>query len=209
MKRTNSASRLVCLLMASLLNLSAWSANIDGVRLWRAPDHTRVVFDLSGTVEHKIFQLKSPERLVIDISNARNTYALNALDLSKTPIQRIRSAERNNSDLRFVFDLSASIKPRSFLLKKNAGKPDRLVVDLYDKATKTEKTIDKVSDTASASSRRDILIVVDAGHGGEDPGAIGPGRLQEKYVVLDIAKRLAKKINATQGYKESRSDKRI
>ena len=188
---------VVCLIVC----FPVWSASIDGVRLWRAPDHTRVVFDLTGVVSHKVFQLSKPSRLVIDVENASSQVSLSGLDLSKTPIKRIRSANRDSDDLRFVFDLTASIKPRSFFLKKHGGKPARLVVDLYDKTVTTEKTIDKVVEAAPVSAQRDILIVVDAGHGGEDPGAIGPRGLQEKVVVLDIAKRLAAKINQAKGYK--------
>jgi N-acetylmuramoyl-L-alanine amidase len=178
----------------------ALPTNIEGVRLWRAPDHTRVVFDLSDAVDHKIFQLKQPSRLVVDITNARNKASLSDVDLSRSTIKRIRSAVRNQKDLRFVFDLNSPIKPRSFFLKPHAGKPPRLVVDLYDHDTVVEKTVDKVAEAAEVSIKRDILIVVDAGHGGEDPGAIGPRRVKEKVVVLDIAKQLAKQINATKGY---------
>ena len=196
-------SRLIrCwMLCAIFIAAPVWSANIESVRLWRAPDHTRVVFDLTGPVEHKIFQLEKPSRLVIDITNAQNRARLSSVDLNKTPIKRIRSATREQNDLRFVFDLQGSIKPRSFFLKKHGGKPARLVVDLYDKNLVTEKTIDKVAEAASVSTKRDILIVLDAGHGGEDPGAIGPKGVREKDIVLDITKRLAAKINQVDGYK--------
>lgn len=191
------------ILLITLLHVSAaWAiSSVDGVRVWRAPDHTRVVFDLSNTVTHKIFPLKNPARLVIDIDNTNNQAALSKIDLTKTPIKRIRSAKRKKQHLRFVLDLKDDILPRSFVLKKGSGKPYRLVVDLYDKNAVTKKTIEHVAAAAEVSSRRDILIVVDAGHGGEDPGAIGPRRLKEKTVVLDIAKKLAAKIDRTEGYK--------
>ena len=192
---------IVVLILCGNISLSAFAADIDSLRLWRAPDHTRVVFDLTGPVTHQIFQLEQPSRLVIDLDNARNKASFSAIDLSNTPIKRIRSATRDQHGLRFVFDLTSDIKPRSFFLKKHSGKPARLVVDLYDKNHVTTKTIDKVSEAASVSTRRDILIVIDPGHGGEDPGAIGPRRVKEKDIVLDIAKRLAGKINQTKGYK--------
>jgi N-acetylmuramoyl-L-alanine amidase len=188
--------------MASLQASLVFAAGtVDGLRVWRAPDNTRIVFDLSDAVAHKIFPLKSPARLVIDIENASNKADLSSLNLANTPIKRIRSAKREQHHLRFVLDLKDDVNPRSFVLKQHAGKPNRLVVDLYDKNTVTEKTIERVAALASVSSRRNILVVIDAGHGGEDPGAIGPGRLEEKTVVLDIAKRLAAKIDATPGYK--------
>lgn len=191
-------------LMLSLFTshvLAAGVTQVEGLRLWRAPDHTRVVFDLSGAIDHKLFPLKQPARLVVDINNARNRASLSSVDFSNTPIKRIRSAVRDQDDLRFVFDLKANTNPRSFFLKKHAGKPDRLVIDFYDEATVTEKTIEQVAQAAAVSTRRDILIVIDAGHGGEDPGAIGPRRVKEKDVVLDIAKKLAAKINQAKGYK--------
>jgi N-acetylmuramoyl-L-alanine amidase len=173
---------------------------VEGVRLWRAPDHTRVVFDLTGAVDHKLFSLKNPSRLVVDINKATNRASLSAVDLTNTPIKRIRSAAREQNDLRFVFDLKNNVNPRSFFLKKHAGNPNRLVIDFYDKAIVTEKTIEQVSQAAAVSARRNILIVIDAGHGGEDPGAIGPRRVKEKDVVLDIAKKLAANINQVDGY---------
>ena len=189
---------LITLLQASV----TWAAStVNSVRVWRAPDNTRIVFDLSSAVSHKIFPLKNPARLVIDIESASNNANLSSIDLAKTPIKRIRSAKREKSHLRFVLDLKDDVSPRSFVLKKQAGKPYRLVVDLYDKNTVTKKTIEHVAAAAQVSSRRNILVVVDAGHGGEDPGAIGPGRIKEKTVVLDIAKKLAAKINSTKGYK--------
>ena len=110
-----SAAKYFCVLLSIwIFSLASFAADVEGVRLWRAPDHTRVVFDLAGPVDHKIFQLQQPSRLVIDIDNSRNNASLASVDLSKTPIKRIRSAARDQKDLRFVFDLQADIKPRSF-----------------------------------------------------------------------------------------------
>jgi N-acetylmuramoyl-L-alanine amidase len=190
-------------------------ATLDSLRVWRAPDHTRVVFDMSDTVSYKLFSLENPYRLVVDISSAKNSAAfdLPAFKEPQSLIKRIRSAQRNSRDLRLVFDLSAKVKPRSFLLKPSKSKPHRLVVDLYDQNANTQKTVVNVTEnsenknsTSTAEIKykkrqlRDIMIVVDAGHGGEDPGAIGPRKTQEKVVVLDIAKRLAKLIDKEKGF---------
>lgn len=203
-KMTVSSYKLALLALIAILMSHSVSAasvvQVEGVRLWRAPDHTRVVFDLSGAVKHELFPLTGPDRLVVDLRDADNQASLSSVDLSKTPIKRIRSARREQQDLRYVFDLNTSVKPRSFFLKKHEDKPDRLVIDLYDKTAVTEKTVEGVFEAAAVSPRRKILVVIDAGHGGEDPGAIGPRRVKEKDVVLDIAKRLAKKVNETEGY---------
>lgn len=192
---------LFCLLVCVALPIQLYADSVNGVRVWRAPDHTRVVFDLSHAAEHKIFELSNPSRLVIDIPSVDNRAKLNNLPLENTPIARIRSGQLSPVGTRFVLDLKEGISPRSFPLKKFAGKPDRLVIDLYPEATATAKTIKQVSRAANTSVQRDIVVVIDAGHGGEDPGAIGPGKTQEKKVVLDIAKRLKNKIDNVKGYK--------
>ena len=196
-----------------LLN-NVWATTVDGVRLWRAPDHTRIVLDMSGPIKHKVFQLDDPARLVVDIASVTNRATFNSLAFAKTPIKQIRTAVRQQENLRLVFDLRRSVKPRSFLLRPNKGKPHRLVIDLYDKQVVTNKTLDNIRQTRNkrpltavldsgvkGAAGRDIIVVVDAGHGGEDPGAIGPQGTQEKVVVLDIAKKLARLINASKGYR--------
>lgn len=186
----------VMILVASLLVSQAFAADINGVRMWRAPDHTRLVFDLSGPVKHEILTLSSPERVVIDISAASLKSSFDSLDFDKTPITKLRSGVRNKKDLRLVLDMNQAIKPRSFLLAASGDLHDRLVVDLYDQKQKSSPIII----SANNSKKRDIIIAIDAGHGGEDPGALGPGKLREKDVVLKIAKKLKDKIDKTTGY---------
>ena len=191
-----------CIAGAMLLLLSiqfVLAANVDSIRLWRAPDNTRLVFDLNGPADHKIFNLSNPDRLVIDISNSTLNAKLDALAFEKTPIKRLRHGQRNKKDLRFVLDLSSNVKPRSFVLKKHGDKPDRLVIDLYDDADAVLKVVKSESRPAQ-TEKRDIIVAIDPGHGGEDPGAIGPRKLYEKSVVLKVGQALAQEINAEPGY---------
>ncbi|GAB1261691.1 N-acetylmuramoyl-L-alanine amidase [Aurantivibrio plasticivorans] len=173
--------------------------NVESVRLWRAPDNTRIVFDLSGPVEHKIFTLANPNRLVIDVNNAQFKASLNHLALSDTPVSGLRTGKRNSNDLRIVLDLKSKVDPSSFVLAKHGDKSDRLVLDLYDLTP--SKPVEPTIVDRPSNVKRDIIIAIDAGHGGEDPGAIGAQKIKEKDVVLDISKRLAKQIDATPGYK--------
>jgi len=168
------------------------------VRLWRAPDHTRIVFDLSGPAEHKLLVLQNPSRIVLDVENARIKAGLTDLKLDGTPVKLVRAGVREGDDLRVVLDLGAAVKPRSFFLKANDQAGDRLVLDLYDTAPR-EKTV--ATKSVQHSDKRDIIIAIDAGHGGEDPGAIGPNRRREKDVVLAIAKELNALLRADKGFK--------
>lgn len=174
----------------------AHAANIESARLWRSPEKTRLVFDLTDTVNHRIFFLSNPVRLVIDVDGSSLTESLSSLTLTNTPIRKIRWAKRKNKDVRIVLDLNASVSPRSFLLKPNATYGHRLVVDLLDK----NKVIIKPAVLVPAQGR-DIVVAIDAGHGGEDPGAIGHGNAREKEVTLAIAKEVAGLFNREKGFK--------
>ncbi|SFX31236.1 N-acetylmuramoyl-L-alanine amidase [Marinospirillum alkaliphilum] len=181
------------LLLLVSLPLQA-SSRIDSLRVWPAPDHTRLVFDLSGPVQHRVFMLDNPSRLVIDISNARLNTQFSNSGLESTPISRIRSAVRNQNDLRVVLDLSRNVQPRSFLLRPNEQYGHRLVVDLVmPEQARVQQAPPR--ETLPREQRR-IIVAIDPGHGGEDPGAIGPGGTREKDVVWAISRELARQIDA-------------
>jgi N-acetylmuramoyl-L-alanine amidase len=190
---------VIAVLWLSLLVPAAAALEVRDVRLWRAPDHTRIVFDLSAPAEHKLLQLSKPDRIVVDLEDAALKAKLADLKLANTPVERIRHATRAGNDLRFVFDLRASVRARSFLLKANEQRGDRLVLDLYD--VTGDSTRPSVHKSVATASRRDIVIAIDAGHGGEDPGASGPRRLREKDVVLAIAKETAALFKREHGFK--------
>lgn len=192
--------RIAVGLITGLLPVLAWAAQIEGVRMWRAPDNTRFVFDLTGPVEHKLFTLEGPDRIVIDIENASLGGSLAELSLGGTPVKGIRYGVRDNSGLRVVLDLNEQLQPRSFVLPQHADKPDRLVLDLYDQTYEPVRP-EPVQRERASSGRRDVIIAVDAGHGGEDPGALGPQNIREKDVVMAISKKLVEMINSEPGYK--------
>jgi len=252
-------SGIFCLGIA-VFALTAQSATVNGVRVWRAPDHTRIVLDLDAPVQHSLTLAGNPDRIILDVPNSKLNGSLGNLPLADTPVMVIRSSVHNKNDLRFVLDLKAKVTPNSFSLKAHAGMHDRLVIDLYDEVPNTavpnatavsatptatatpapstttpkpsvstslppsqvvsgaqpqtsnakpaaavEKTIvvpppSQPAANVDLQGKRTIVIAVDAGHGGEDPGAMGPNRLREKEVTLSIAKELIAAINAQPGF---------
>lgn len=223
---------LLCCVGVMLAPLT-YAANVDGVRVWRAPDHTRIVLDLDSPVQHSLTLAANPERIIVDVAKSSLKAPLGQLPLTDTPVLAVRSAVQSNGDLRLVFDLKTKVAPNSFLLKAHGGMHDRLVIDLYDetpsvttvttapattpaapaptttnKPTVADKPVvapapqpaSKPVAKADLSGKRFIVIAVDAGHGGEDPGALGPNRLREKDVTLMIAKELVAAINAQPGF---------
>ncbi len=206
----------------------AQSAAVNGVRVWRAPDHTRIVLDLDAPVQHNLTLAHNPDRIILDVPASKLNAGLAKLPLADTPVLAIRSYVQNKTDLRLVLDLKVKITPNSFLLKAHGGMHDRLVIDLYDEpvvAGNTTNAAEKAPATAmppatsppapaktattpvaveasavGPQGKRTIIVAVDAGHGGEDPGAMGPNRLREKEVTLAIARELVAAINAQPGF---------
>lgn len=222
------------------LSAHAQQISVKSLRHWIAPDHSRLVFDLSSSPTHKVFLLENPARLVVDFVNARIAGQLNQPVTNHPFFSRVRSAPRNQTDLRVVIDLKQIGEPKIFTLAPSHGHGHRLVVDVFPKrdgnASKpvpahriAKQTVVKpaaVEPTVVASNaktapantvghspkpkkiirttaerKRDVIIAIDAGHGGDDPGAHGPSGTREKDVTFAIATKLAGLINRNSGMK--------
>ncbi len=208
---------LAALVICITLPLEALAmTQVNSARLWRAPDNTRLVFDLTGPVEHSVFTLSAPDRIVIDIKKTQLSTQLSGLTGGKSPITQVRTGQQGTDELRIVLDISEQVTPKSFTLTPNQQYGHRLVVDLFDQGASVPKHVapqpaataapPAATPTAKlsklpASHKRDIVIAIDAGHGGEDPGAIGPGGVREKDIVLKIAQELQRQINAEKGFR--------
>lgn len=190
---------------ALLLCFSAgalFAAEIEEVRVWRAPDHTRLVFDLTESVEFNLFTLANPDRVVIDIENAAFISDIDQPNFTDSPVSGFRSAVRDGNTLRVVLDLDAVVDPSSFTLAPNSELGHRLVVDLYDIETQSSSPAVVITAPVMRGERRDIVVAISAGHGGEDPGASGyDGRLKEKNVTLAFSRALYARIDSMPGYR--------
>jgi N-acetylmuramoyl-L-alanine amidase len=174
---------------------------ITDVRMWTAPDHTRVVFDLERNTKHQLLKLRNPNRLVLDLMDSTAGIDPASMGFSDAIVNRVRSGIPRPGVVRTVFELKTGIRPRSFFLKASGDKPSRLVLDLVRTKGKSKTPGNKPVIHESSSNRRDAVIVIDPGHGGIDPGAVGPKGTKEKDVALQVAKRLARKINSMDGFK--------
>ncbi len=186
------------------LPLGAHATQIRNARLWRSDDKLRLVFDLSGPVQYKTFSLTSPDRLIIDLSGAGLSGDFSQLALKNSGITSIRSGHFGQSDTRIVLDLVEPMQLNSFVLPPQEGQGHRLVLDLTN-ATRAPRQIAAepaplVAPVDKAHPKRGIIVVVDPGHGGKDPGAIGSKGQREKDVVLSIAQLLAKRLKREKGF---------
>ena len=242
-----TALRLSAALLLALTALGACASELKDVRVWDGPESTRIVFDINGDIEHKFFTLANPDRLVIDIPDARKAAGLDLADLGKGMVKAVRTGPREGG-LRVVVDLSQAVSPRSFGLEPNGSYGHRLIFDLFPKDgtggtplaaasqpdvalvekpgakpadTPSEKLVaktaalqqakpvgppvntpkDEVRRAVNPKNEKPIIVAIDAGHGGEDPGAKGKSGVLEKDVTLRIAKKLAALVDSTPGYK--------
>ncbi len=229
---------LVALLAAAATFAAGPAVVISSARVWPAPDYTRVAFESAAAIEHKLFTLENPERLVLDLENVDITAALIGLAqkiADNDPyVKAVRVGRFKPGTVRLVFDLKAPVKPQAFTLAPVGTYSHRLVLDLYpvvppdpliaflDRyqaqaegaagperapvtgavAGRMDTELDAAPATApTASSKRRpasvrlITIAIDAGHGGEDPGALGRRGTQEKDVTLAIARKLKERID--------------
>lgn len=175
------------------------SNRIEEVRIWPAPENTRMVFDLKQKPEYSYFNLSNPQRLVIDFKNSTNRLTSTKLSKLVENDKRIKhlrtSKSKTKGSIRLVLELADNYKAAVFPLAPAGQYGDRLVVDLFDKSRNAQVT------SVAKGNARDVIIGIVAGHGGEDPGSIGSKGTYEKVVTLAIAKKLYKRVNQQKGMK--------
>jgi len=181
----------------------AQTNHIKGVRIWPSPDNTRIVLDLSEKPDYKIHYLKNPDRLLIDLKSTLSIVNVSSLKKNGPLVKRLRKSDSGEKGTyRIVVDLEKETKARVFTLAPEKPYGHRLVLDLPHSETKPKAITPAPTPVQNKVTAypvgRDIIIAIDAGHGGEDPGALGKYSY-EKNITLDLAKRLQKRINKQPG----------
>lgn len=184
---------LICLLIPA----ATMAADVSSFRVWTDPEKTRAVLDLSSRTEYQLFTLDGPHRVVIDLNGSNLAGLLDFETEYAGIITGVRHGRPQQDTLRIVLDLQQSARIKSFLLEPTGQYGHRLVVDLYSGDSEYRRVPKLITDVQQ--SDREVVVAIDAGHGGEDPGAIGRGKASEKDVVLAIARKLKNSIDARPG----------
>jgi len=192
------ANRLLLAWLLALVAVPVYAADVDGFRVWTDPEKTRAVLDLDSRTDYQLFTLENPPRVVIDLKKSSLDHSLKFVKEHAGVINGVRHGAPDENTLRVVLDLESQSEVKSFLLDPTAEYGYRLVVDLFPRNGKTGKAAARPVPTV-AKTNREVVVAIDAGHGGEDPGATGKNRTREKDVVLAIAKELKKSIDARPG----------
>ena len=172
-------------------------SNILNIRHWAAPDHTRVVIDLSDDVHYTVDE--ADKKLFIDLKETRVREDFpHEFILNKPGIDKIMITPLPQGIIRVELSLGENVETKVFKQKKFQDKPDRIVIDIefpdVEKQESKEREEEKVL-------RKNKIIIIDPGHGGDDPGAVGKLKTQEKNVVLDISRKLRDILNSKEGYR--------
>lgn len=188
---------MILIVVLSLLALPSYANQLKSVRVWPSPDNTRVVLDMSSAPNFNYFTLSGPSRLVIDLKGASNAANLARIENNSELVRKIReSTPLEKGSLRLVLDLSSAIKPVVFPLAPAGPYGHRLVIDLPYEERGAAAT---VQSAPVGGQGKAIVIAIDPGHGGEDPGSIGPRRTYEKRVTLSVSQKLAALIDREPG----------
>jgi N-acetylmuramoyl-L-alanine amidase len=187
-------------LAAALLlgaGMSAQAVDIQALHVSAPADSTRLVFDVSGPLDYKLFEIANPDRVVLDIRSAVFSTGF-VTPAGKGLLKSLRIGKQGKGDARVVLDLAASAHPKSFVLPPpDARSGYKLVVDLYPKGKGQRETVKSAS--ALVAKPRNVVIALDPGHGGVDPGATGNSGTHEKEITLAVARDLKTLIDKQSG----------
>ncbi len=192
---------------------------VHNLRVWPAPDNTRIVFDLSEAARYELFTIDNPPRVVVDLKGATVAAKLPQPGPDSSLLRAVRHGPRGGGDLRVVFDLSRSIRARSSLLTPNEKYGHRLLIELSEDVAQDAQpfvravpvapgpnalpvlpmSTREVPALAAGGRDRKVVVAIDAGHGGEDPGASGRRGTREKDITLAIARQLVEAMNREEG----------
>jgi N-acetylmuramoyl-L-alanine amidase len=185
-----------------LLSLSAAAAanELSAIRHWSSPTSTRIVLDCKQGASYKTPQQTAPEKLVLDITDVTGPVPVSALPIDDGIVKTVTAVRTDSSTIRITIELTKPASHKIFPLEKYMDKPPRLAIDIVrpdlEQADKVQR-----QQTRKLKEKQVRIVVIDAGHGGEDPGAIGPGKTLEKDVVLAIARKTVQLLNREPGVK--------
>jgi N-acetylmuramoyl-L-alanine amidase len=200
-RSSTSSALLFAVAFLFLLPTEAHSGlTVGSIRYWNAPDHTRIVIDLSGEPKFRYASLSNPPRIAIDVANAKFASSAKDLAVSNGVIEKVRINALSKHTAQIVVDLVEESEFSVFYLKKARDKPHRIVIDIKNPVA-TEIRTQAEENVTKPKEKSVRVVVIDPGHGGEDPGAIGPHGIREKDICLKIARDVKKSIDQMEGMK--------
>lgn len=173
----------------------ASSPGMMDIQYWLAPDHIQTILSFDQAVSPSYHYRPDPDRFVLEIPDCEYVYGNQTIPVHDVTLQQIRIQRLSNGTTQVVFDLARKIETSVQVLPQFNGQPDQVIVNLFDVAIQEQVQQEKAERYQVAQQLKQSqhhIVVLDPGHGGRDPGAIGPDGLKEKEVVLDLARMVQK-----------------
>ena len=167
--------------------LSAGATEVRTLQLSTSGESTRAVFDVVGPLDYRLFTIANPDRIVLDLHATTFAPGFTAPS-GKGVLKSVRTGKQGKGDVRVVFDLTGSVRPKSFLQPATDSQPARLIVDLQPRGKAKAEAVKSAE--IPPEKTREVVIAIDAGHGGADPGATGAAGTREKEITLAVAREL-------------------
>jgi N-acetylmuramoyl-L-alanine amidase len=172
----------------------ALGAKITDVRLWSAPDHTRIVIDLTEPIQYEVFSQENPPQFHLELKGVSLHTTKKEMEFKDPFITKISLTELGKNKVKLILHQKKALSANTFILKPYQDKPNRLVIDLID-VVQEKKEIEERQKQKEIRPKGTKVVVIDPGHGGEDPGAIGPKRTMEKEIVLKVGEKIVHLLN--------------
>jgi N-acetylmuramoyl-L-alanine amidase len=179
---------------------TALGALITDIRIWSAPAHTRIVIDLTEPIQYESSSQENPPQFHMELKNAFLYTSKRAVEVKDPFLAKINLTEPEEGRVKIVLHQKRPLNATVFALKPYQDKTHRLVIDLVD-LVQEKKEIEERQKQKEITPKGTKIIVVDPGHGGEDPGAIGPRKTMEKDIVLSVGEKVVRSLNQNDGIK--------
>ena len=189
----------LCLLWASAAFAAAGQNRLTDIRHWSSPTYTRLVIDLKAETAWETQEQKDSNRLIVELDGFDGFMPKELLEINDGIIKKVRALQ-SGGKVRILIELEKPAEHKIFALKKIDEKPPRLVIDVT-RADLEQAARGHREETRKKKKKGDYIVVIDPGHGGEDPGAVSPSGTYEKNLVLSIGKQLAAKLGSMPGIK--------
>lgn len=185
---------LIPVILIYSLPLPVFGSGITDIRYWSAPDHTRVVLDLTDAVRYESFSQENPPQCQVELSGITSLPKKKEWEVKDKYLLKISLADLGKGKARLMLSLKTPLQINIFALKPDLGKTHRLVIDLIDVGQEKREQAEREKQK-EVRPKGTKIIVIDPGHGGEDPGAVGPRKTMEKDIVLKVGEKVTALLN--------------
>lgn len=181
-------------------SLCAATNELSAIRYWSSPTSTRIVLDIKQRAIYQTLKPSRPEQLVIDLIGFSGAVPVRSVRINDGIVKTVTASRTNSRAIRITIELEKPAASKIFQMEKYQDMPQRLAIDFIRQDLEQADQLHR-EETRKLKKKETRIVIIDPGHGGDDPGAISPSGLKEKNIVLSIARKIARRLNKKAGIK--------